>query len=110
MYKAIKDNKIIAVSDSDNEFKFMVKDSVIADAEHITEDYDQYNGEFLLKEDIPFDKQARIAELKAQLDSTDYKVIKCAESQLAGAPLPYDIATLHAERQALRDEINELEQ
>ena len=54
-------------------------------------------------------KQARIAELKAQLDGTDYKVIKCAESQLAGLDLPYDIATLHAERQALRDEINELE-
>ena len=55
-------------------------------------------------------KQARIAELKAQLGDTDYKVIKCAESQLAGLDLPYDIATLHAERQALRDEINELEQ
>lgn len=55
-------------------------------------------------------KQARIAELKAQLDGTDYKVIKCAESQLAGVELPYDIAALHAERQALRDEINQLEQ
>lgn len=54
-------------------------------------------------------KQARIAELKGQLDSTDYKVIKCAESQLAGVELPYDVAALHAERQALRDEINQLE-
>lgn len=54
-------------------------------------------------------KSARIAELKAQLNGTDYKVIKCAESQLAGLDLPYDVATLHAERQALRDEINELE-
>lgn len=54
-------------------------------------------------------KQARIDELKAQLDATDYKIIKCSEYQLAGLDLPYDIATLHAERQALRDEINQLE-
>lgn len=54
-------------------------------------------------------KRARIAELKAQLDSTDYKIIKCSECSLAGVELPYDIAELHAQRQALRDEINELE-
>ena len=54
-------------------------------------------------------KQERIAELKAQLDSTDYKIIKCSECSLAGVELPYDIAELHAQRQAIRDEINELE-
>lgn len=53
--------------------------------------------------------QARIAELKSELNSTDYKIIKCSECSLAGVELPYDIAELHAERQALRDEINELE-
>lgn len=55
-------------------------------------------------------KKRRIAELKAELDATDYKIIKCSEYQLAGLELPYDIATLHSQRQALRDEINELEQ
>ena len=54
-------------------------------------------------------KQARIAELKAELNSTDYKIIKCSECSLAGEELPYDIAELHVARQALRDEINELE-
>lgn len=54
-------------------------------------------------------KQTRIAELKAELNSTDYKIIKCSECSLAGIELPYDIAELHAARQALRDEINELE-
>jgi hypothetical protein len=39
----------------------------------------------------------------------DYKIIKCSEYQLAGKELPYDITELHAERQALRDEINKLE-
>lgn len=54
-------------------------------------------------------KQARIVALKAELDSTDYKIIKCSECSLAGVELPYDIAELHAQRQAIRDEINELE-
>lgn len=54
-------------------------------------------------------KQRRIAELKSQLNGTDYKIIKCSECSLAGEDLPYDIAELHAQRQALRDEINELE-
>ena len=54
-------------------------------------------------------KQARIAELKAELSSTDYKIIKCSECSLAGVELPYDISELHTARQALRDEINELE-
>ena len=55
------------------------------------------------------DVQAQIAELKAELNSTDYKIIKCSEAQMVGEELPYDIAALHAERQALRDKINELE-
>lgn len=55
-------------------------------------------------------KQREIAELKAQLDATDYKIIKCSEYSLNGQELPYDIAELHAYRQALRDRINELEE
>ena len=54
--------------------------------------------------------QAEIDELKAQLSATDYKIIKCSECSLAGVELPYDIAALHADRQALRDRINELEE
>lgn len=53
MYKAIKDNKIIAISDTDNEFPCLVKDSVETDETHTTADYDQYNGEYLLKSEIP---------------------------------------------------------
>ena len=109
MYKAIKDEKIIAISDTDNKFLCLEKDSVIEDTEHVADDYGQYQGEYLLKQDIPFDKEGRIAELKSELNSTDYKIIKCSECSLAGEELPYDIAELHAARQALRDEINELE-
>lgn len=51
MYKAIKDNKIIAISDIDNEFKFMVKDSVETDAEHTTADYTMVGSEYALNDD-----------------------------------------------------------
>ena len=54
--------------------------------------------------------QEQIAELKAQLSATDYKVIKCSECQLLGLEMPYDVAALHANRQAIRDQINKLQQ
>lgn len=54
--------------------------------------------------------RVEIERLKAKLTATDYKVIKCSECQLTGEPMPYDITALHAERQAIRDEINRLEQ
>lgn len=59
-----------------------------------------------------FDTQrilSRINQLKETLESTDYKVIKCYEASLVGDELPYDINELHAERQAQRDKINELQ-
>lgn len=53
--------------------------------------------------------QDTIELLKAQLESTDYKIIKCMEYQLAGLPLPYDIEALHLQRQELRDRIGALQ-
>ena len=50
-----------------------------------------------------------IERLKSELQESDYKVIKCAEAMTIGAEMPYDVASLHKERQALRDKINELE-
>lgn len=55
------------------------------------------------------DNSAQISALKVQLSETDYKIIKCSECQLAGLELPYDIAAIHTERQAIRDQINTLE-
>lgn len=51
----------------------------------------------------------KIRELKAEIAATDYQIIKCSECQLLGQPMPYDVAELHAQRQAIRDKINELE-
>lgn len=39
----------------------------------------------------------------------DWKVTKCMEYQLAGKELPYDFEELSNQRQAVRDQINELE-
>lgn len=55
------------------------------------------------------DIRSQISSLKAQITATDYQVIKTYEYSLVGKESEYDIATLHAERQALRDQINELE-
>ena len=70
--------------------------------------YDEQAGTFSALSMEPM-AEDQIAALKEQLESTDYKLIKCSEYQLAGQDLPYDIAVLHTERQALRDQINALE-
>lgn len=54
-------------------------------------------------------REQRVWVLKDQLAQGDYKIIKCAEAQLTGEPMPYDIEALVAERNAMRAEINELE-
>lgn len=54
-------------------------------------------------------KEQEIARLKEELSSTDYKIIKCSEYQLASLEPPYNITELHSLRQSLRDRINELE-
>ena len=52
---------------------------------------------------------AQIADLKAQIAASDYKVIKTYEYTLLGEQAEYDMEAVHAERQALRDQINVLE-
>lgn len=66
MYKAIKDNKIIAISDTDSEFFCLVKDTVETDETHTTADYDQYNGEYLLKSEIPAPTHEEQSEKREQ--------------------------------------------
>ena len=60
-----------------------------------------------IEECVP--KSEEIERLKSELQESDYKVIKCAEAMAVGAEMPYDVASLHKVRQALRDKINELE-
>ena len=64
MYKAIKDDKIIAVSDTDSQFFCLVNDQIVEDLEHVADDYEQYEGEYILKEDYPI--EARNEEIRQQ--------------------------------------------
>ena len=50
-----------------------------------------------------------IDRLKNELAATDYQVIKAYEYALANQGSFCDIATLHVERQSIRNRINELE-
>ena len=52
---------------------------------------------------------AQINDLKDRIAASDYKVIKTYEYTLIGEQTEYDIEEVHAERQALRDQINTLE-
>ena len=60
-------------------------------------------------EELRHIRYTEIERLKSELQESDYKVIKCAEALTIGAEMPYDVESLHNERQALRDKINELE-
>lgn len=58
--------------------------------------------------------QKKISDLKESLTSTDssigdYRITKCYEASLIGLDMPYNVADLHQARQAVRNEINQLE-
>ena len=73
----------------------------------------EYNGmvfvDYISDTEQGIPKSSEIERLKSELQESDYKVIKCAEALTIGAEMPYDVESLHKERQALRDKINELE-
>ena len=43
------------------------------------------------------------------LHDTDYRVIKCAEANLLGQSLPYDITELHATRRQARERVGAID-
>ncbi len=65
MFKAIQNNKIIAINET-GLFPLMIYDSVEEDTEHTVSDYEQYNGEYLLKSDIPAPSMEEQKEKRAQ--------------------------------------------
>lgn len=52
----------------------------------------------------------KIGNIKHNLNSTDYQIIKCYEAFMRQLPLPYNLEKLTAQRDAWREEINQLEQ
>ena len=65
MFKAIKDNKIIAINEN-GRFPCLVLDLVEEDIEHTINDYEQYEGEFVLKQNLPVDYQNEQIRLQRQ--------------------------------------------
>ena len=65
MFKIIKNDKTIAVSQTSavNGLKY---DFLLEDAEHAVSDYERYNGEYLLKSDIPAPTKEEQKETRAQ--------------------------------------------
>lgn len=63
MYKAMKDNKIIAINEI-NRFPCLVCDNVIEDTEHTVDDYEEYNGEYLLVSEIPAPTHEEIRQMR----------------------------------------------
>ena len=113
MFKALKDNKIIAINETGN-FPCMVYDEVIEDTEHGVGDYVMVGTEFVLITDdkaIRQEKDNRIAELKQYLSDTDYIANKLIEAvddtELQDLKEKY-ADTLKKRREA-RAEINQLE-
>lgn len=63
MFKAIKDNKIVAINET-GEFPCLVHDSVEEDTEHTVDDYLQVNGEYVLTSSAEAIEQKK-AEVRA---------------------------------------------
>lgn len=104
MFKALKDNKIIAINET-GKFTLLDHDSVEEDKEHTVDDYVQVDGEYVLTSSdqaIEQRKSERIIELQNYLAATDWYAVRFAET---GVEIPDEIK---AERQSAREEISRL--
>ena len=109
MFKAIKDNKIIAISDTDNEFPCLVKDEVVEDTEHTESDYTMYSEEFILTTDVPAptkEEQSEKRELAyvAEVDGITAHIQRLRDKEQTEEVVA-QIAELVAERDAKVEEI-----
>ena len=107
MFKAIKDNKIIAVNDS-GVFPCLIYDEAVEDTEHNVTDFTMVDSEFVLDSDekaVELHKQERIAELKQMLADADY----WGQKYIDGEYTEEEWAEKVTQRKAWRVEIRELE-
>lgn len=67
MFKVINENKIVGVSEERPNSKFLLPDrEIVEDTEHTVSDYEQYQGECLLIDDIPAPSMEEQKEKRAQ--------------------------------------------
>lgn len=65
MFKAIKDNKTIAINETEIKGG-IIFDEQVEDIEHSVSDYEQYQGEYVLKQDVPIEEQNEQIRLQRQ--------------------------------------------
>lgn len=100
MFKAIKENKIIAINDIDN-FPCLVCDEILEDTEHTVDDFEHYQGEFLLKSDIPAPTKEEVSETRKQLYTEQVDPLTAHISRLKDEPQTEELI---AEIEALKIE------
>lgn len=83
-------------------------------SEKSIEDYVNDNKDILLENAINQDKikadQNKIEDMQTGLNNTDYKVLKNLENFMIGIPFEKDLASTCANRQLMRDSINNIQQ
>lgn len=104
MYIAKNGDLIVLARDKKKELEEALKCVVYTSIEKTDIDYTFYNERYLSPEELAeAQKQARIAEIKEELNEIDFKSIRALR---AGEDERLD--ELEAEAQALRDELHEL--
>jgi hypothetical protein len=99
---------------TEDAFEFEIPEDILEDFQINFPSYKFSNNDTMVKDTQTLEQREAIAyrfnrtnELKALLAASDWKVVVNSELFQVGLPLKYP--NLHAERQAWRDEINELE-
>lgn len=109
MFLGYQNGKIVLVKETRAELEntpCMSFDKIV----ETDKEYVLYKGDYILKEDADElkaeeQKEERIKELKQLLSDTDYKAIKYSEGLISEE----EYAEVKAQRQAWREEINQLE-
>ncbi len=109
MYKVIKESKIVGISEEQP--KLLDSYDVVEDAEHTCEDYEQYNGEYLLKSEIPAPTEEEQSAKRAESYREEVDPITChiqrLEDEEQTPEIEQKIANLKQERSAKVEEIKE---
>ena len=87
MFKAIKDNKIIAINET-GVFPCLVHDSIEEDTEHTVSDYMQVNGEYVLTS-----SNEAIEQKKAEVRSVRNQYLKQYVDDRAKSPFMWNEVT-----------------
>lgn len=103
MFKGIIDGKIKSISDV-GEFPCQTFDAVVEDTEHTCEDYEQYNGEYLLKSEIPAPTEEEQRQKREVAYTQEVDPITCHISRLSDEEqtpeIEQEIVELKQERSA----------